>query len=59
MLGGDGKGTEPVRAQEKHHGVWEGVEGEVGTLLRGRSCLEPQEGEAAARVPRAQDPVVW
>jgi len=30
VLGGDWEG-----AQEKHHGVWEGFEGEVGAVLRG------------------------
>ena len=39
VLGGDREGAEPVGAQEKHHGVWEGVEREVGPVLRGRSCL--------------------
>jgi len=38
--------------------VWEGVDGEVGSVLRGRSCLEPQEGKAASRIPRAKGPVV-
>jgi len=33
VLGGDREWTEPVRAQEKQHGVWEGVEGEVGPVL--------------------------
>jgi len=58
VLGGNWKETKPVRAQEEQHGVWEGVEGEVGPVLRRRSCLEPREGEAATRVSRAQDPVV-
>jgi len=58
VLGGDREGTEHVRAQEKQHRVWEGVKGEVGPVLRGRSCLDPREGKAAARIPRAQDPVV-
>jgi len=39
--------------------VREGVEGEVGPILRGRSCLEQREGGAASCVSRAQDPVVW
>jgi len=59
VLGGDWEGAEPVGAQEKQHGVWEGVEGEVSTVFRGGSGLGPREGEAAARVPCAQDPVVW
>jgi len=58
VLGGNWKGTEAVRAQEEQHGVWEGVEGEVGPVLRRRSCLESREGEGATRVPHAQDPVV-
>ena len=58
VLGGDWEGTEPVRAQEEPHRVGEGVEGEVGPVLQRRSCLEPRGGEAAARVPSAQDPVV-
>ena len=58
MLGGNCEGSELVRAQYKQHGVREGVEGEVSPVLRGRPCLEPREGEAASRVPRAQDPVV-
>ena len=58
VLGGDWEGAEPVRAQEKKHEVWEGVEGEVSPVLRGGSRLGPREGEPAARVPRAQDPVV-
>ena len=33
VLGGDREGAESVRAQEKHHGVWEGVEGEVGSVF--------------------------
>jgi len=59
MLGGNWEGSEPVRAQYKQHGVREGVKGEVGPVFQGRSCLEPREGEAASRVPHAQDPVVW
>jgi len=59
VLGGDREGAEPVRAQEKHHGVREGVEGEVGSVLRGGSGLDPREGKAAARMACAQDPVVW
>jgi len=38
--------------------VWKGIQREVGPVLRGGSCLEPREGEAASGVPRAQDPVV-
>jgi len=59
VLGGDREGTESVRAQEKQYGVWEGVEGQVGSILRGRSWLDPGEGKAAALIPRAQGPVVW
>jgi len=58
VLGGDWEGTEPVRAQEEQHRVGEGVEGDVGPVLRRRSYLEPREGEAAARVTRTQDTVV-
>jgi len=39
MLGVNREGMEPVRAQEEQHGVWEGVEGEVGPILRRRSRL--------------------
>ena len=59
IVGGNGAGTEPVRALEKQHGVREGVEGEVGPVLQGRSCLESREGEVASCVVRAQDRVVW
>jgi len=38
--------------------VREGVEREVGSILRGGSWLGPGEGKAATRIPRAQDPVV-
>jgi len=58
VLGGDWEWAEPVGAQEKHHGMWEGVKGEVSPVLRGGPGLSPREGKAAARVPRAQDPVV-
>ena len=58
VLGGDREGTEPVRAQEKQHGVWEGVEGEVGPILRGRPRLDPREGKAAAHISCTQGPVV-
>ena len=58
MVSGHWEGGEPVWAQYKEHGVREGVEGEVGPVFRGRLCLEPWEGEAASRLPRAQDPVV-
>jgi len=39
--------------------VGEGVEGQVGPVLRGRSGLEPREGQATAGVPRAQGSEVW
>jgi len=39
--------------------VREGVEGEVPSVFRGGSGLGPREGEAATRVPCAQDPIVW
>ena len=39
VLGGDREWAEPVGAQEQQHGVWEGVEREVGPVLRGRPCL--------------------
>ena len=59
VLGGDWEGTKPVRAQEKQHGVWEGVEWEVGPVLRGGPRLEPWEGQTTARVICAQGSVVW
>jgi len=58
MLRGNWEGGEPAGAQHKQHGMWEGVEGEVGPVFRGRPCLEPREGEAASRVTRAQGPMV-
>jgi len=39
--------------------VWEGIKGEVSSVFRGRSRLEPRKGKAAARVSCAKDPVVW
>ena len=59
VLVGDREGTEPVRAQEEQHRVWEGIVGEVGPVLCGRPRLEPREGKAATCIPRAQDAVVW
>ena len=59
VLGCDREGVEPARAQEKHPGVWQGVEGEVGPVLRGRSPLGPREGKAASPVPCTKGPVVW
>ena len=49
--------VETPGAQKEQHGVWEGVKGEVSTILRGRPRLEPWKGEAAARVSRAENPV--
>ena len=42
MLGGDRKGGEAMRAKEEKHRVGEGVQGQVGPVLRGRSWLKPQ-----------------
>jgi len=44
VLGGEWKGAEPIGAQEEKHGVWEGVKGEVGPVLRGWPWLDPREG---------------
>jgi len=50
VLGGDWKRAEPIGAQEEQHGVREGVEGEVGHVLRGGSWLDPREGQTTARI---------
>jgi len=44
VLGGHREGFEPARAQDKEHGVREGIQGEVGPVPRGRPWLEPREG---------------
>jgi len=59
VLRGDREGVKPVLAQKEKHRVGESVEGEVGPILGGRSGLGPREGQAAARIPRAQGPEVW
>jgi len=40
------------------HGVWEGVKGEVGPILRRGFRLDPREGYTTAHVLRTHDPVV-
>ena len=42
VLGGHWEGFKPAGAQDKQHGVWEGVKGELGPVLRERSWLEPR-----------------
>jgi len=59
VLGGDWEGAQPVRAQEEHHGVWEGVEGEVRPGLRRGPLPTPGEGKSGPRVAAAEGPVVW
>jgi len=44
VLGGNWEGTKPIGAQEEQYGVREGVQGEVGPVLRGGSRLDPWEG---------------
>jgi len=38
--------------------VREGIQGEVGPVLRGWSWLEPRDGQVAARVPRGEGPMI-
>jgi len=52
VLGGDWEGIEPIGAQKEQHPVGQGVKGEVGPVLGGRSRLRPREGQAAACIPR-------
>jgi len=53
VLRGYWEGVKAVGAEEKQHGVGEGIKGEVRPVLRGGSRLGPRKGKAAARVPRA------
>jgi len=58
VLGGYREGFEPARPKDKKHGMREGVYGEVGPVLRGRSGLEPREGQAADRVLCGERPMI-
>jgi len=58
VLGGNREGFGPVVAQYKEHGVQVGIQGEVGSILRGRPWLEPREGQAATRILRGEGPMI-
>jgi len=56
---GNCEGDEPVRAQEEEHRVGKSIEGQVCPVLQGGAGLDPQEGEAAARVLPQEGPLIW